>query len=389
MTGSHGAQLAGPVVDLHAHVLLPELSALAARLDPAAAARQGALDVWRQGEESIAVSGAMLGDRLPRLTDVARRLADMDTAGVDVQVVSASPNHYAYFLGEDAAREYYPEANRLVAAHVAEAPDRLLGLGLVPLQHPKLAADVLRSAVRDHGLRGVEIGSFAPRPSAGGAAVAHEDADADAPAGARAAGGGAAVDRSEGETDVAGTVELSDPALDPFWAAALETGAVILLHPFGSPQGSRLDRYNLSNTVAQPAENATALSHLIFSGVLDRHPGLALVAAHAGGYLPTAIGRSDRAWRVRPEARTCARTPSSYLSELHYDSLTHDQAQLAALVAQVGADRVALGSDHPFDMGEDDPVAAVRAAHLSDDDTESILRGTAAALGLNPRPTRR
>ena len=109
----------------------------------------------------------------------------------------------------------------------------------------------------------------------------------------------------------AGDVELSDERLEPFWARAAELGCIVFLHPFGCSLDERLDRFYLSNTVGQPAENAVALSHLIFSGVLDRHPDLKIVAAHGGGYLPFAIGRSDRAWRVRPEARRCEHAPST------------------------------------------------------------------------------
>ena len=107
-----------------------------------------------------------------------------------------------------------------------------------------------------------------------------------------------------------GDVELSDQRLEPFWARAAELDAIVFLHPFGCTLDERLDRFYLSNTVGQPVENAVALSHLIFSGVLDRHPDLRLVAAHGGGYLPTFLGRSDHAWQVRPEAHGCRERPS-------------------------------------------------------------------------------
>lgn len=130
-------------------------------------------------------------------------------------------------------------------------------------------------------------------------------------------------------------------------------------------------------------ENAVALSHLISAGMLDRHPGLQLVAAHGGGYLPTFLGRSDHGWQVRPESHGCAALPSSYLRRLWFDSLVHTPAALRALVAAVGADRVLLGSDYPFDMGVEDPVARVQQAGLSEDDVAAICSGTAAGLGLH------
>jgi aminocarboxymuconate-semialdehyde decarboxylase len=134
-----------------------------------------------------------------------------------------------------------------------------------------------------------------------------------------------------------------------------------------------------------------ALSHLIFSGVLDRHPRLLVLAAHGGGYLPTSLGRSDHAWKVRPEAHGCAQPPSSYLKRLYSDSLVHSAAELRALVAAAGPEQVLLGSDYPFDMGSDKPVRDVRNAGLSAPDEASVLAGNAAALGITPAsiPARR
>ncbi|MFC5907541.1 amidohydrolase family protein [Streptacidiphilus monticola] len=325
----------GRVVDVHAHVLFPEVDALVAGHPGLAAAR--ALDARRNGPEALAVNGPMVGSRIPKLTDVGVRLAAMDAQGVDVQLVSPSPSHYHYWTDELTARRLWESANQATADHCAKAPDRLRGLGLVPLQHPGQCAAALDHAL-SLGLLGVEISSHAPGR------------------------------------------ELSDPAYEPFWARAAETGAVLFLHPFGCTLDERLDRWYLSNTVGQPAENAVALSHLVFGGVLDRHPGLKLLAAHGGGYLPTHIGRSDHAWRVRPDARNCAQPPSSYLRRIWFDSLVHDPAVLRHLVAAAGADRVLLGSDFPFDMGSEDPLGALRDADLPPAVLDAVAGGNAAAL---------
>ncbi|WP_314219413.1 amidohydrolase family protein [Streptomyces zaehneri] len=325
-----------PTVDVHAHVLLPEVDALVAGLPGLTAARE--LDARRNGPASLAVSGPMVRERLPRLTDVTVRLAAMDAQGVDVQLVSPSPSHYHHWADEETAEKLYRLAGEATAAHCALAPDRLKGLGLAPLQHPDLAVRALEHAL-EQGLSGVEISSHA-----------------------------------QGR-------ELSDPAYEPFWARAEETGAILFLHPFGCTLDERLDRWYLSNTVGQPTENAVALSHLIFSGVLDRHPGLTLIAAHGGGYLPTHIGRSDHAWSARADAGAgCAHRPSSYLRRLYFDSLVHDPHVLRELIRAVGADRVLLGSDFPFDMGTEDPVGALRAARLPDADFHAVRGGNAAAL---------
>lgn len=324
--------------DVHAHVLLPSLQQEVERRVPDLVREAAALELTRNGAESLAVSGPMVGARIPKLTSVPVRLADMDAQGVDVQWVSASPNHFYPWAPEGLAVWAANEANRLVAEHVAEAPERLVGLGLVPLQHPKRIVECLDDAVLGRGLAGVEISSFA------------------------------------------GDVELSDERLEPFWARAAELGAVVFLHPFGCSLDERLDRFYLSNTVGQPVENAVALSHLIFAGVLDRHPDLTIVAAHGGGYLPFAIGRSDRAWRVRPEAQRCAHAPSTYLPKIWFDTVVHDPEALRRLVEVAGESRVLLGSDYPFDMGLDSPVEFIEEAGLDAGVVDGILGGNAEAL---------
>ena len=335
-----------PTIDVHAHLLLPEVEEAVAGHPGLAEARE--LDARRNGPAALAVNGPMVGTRVPRLTEAATRLAAMDAQGVDIQLISPSPSHYHYWAESRLASRICRLANEGTAAHCAKAPDRLHGLGLVPLQHPDLTVRLLDHAL-DQGLKGVEISSHAP---------GHE---------------------------------LSDPAYEPFWSRAEETGALVFLHPFGCTLDERLDRWYLSNTVGQPTENAVALSHLIFSGVLDRHPRLRLIAAHGGGYLPTHLGRSDHAWRVRPDARDCAREPSSYLKQLYFDSLVHDADVLRELLRAAGPQRVLLGSDFPFDMGTEHPLAALRAADLPDADFHAVRGGNAAALldldlDLNPDP---
>ncbi|GAA3441401.1 amidohydrolase family protein [Planomonospora venezuelensis] len=322
-------------VDVHAHVILPQVEQAVAGQPGLAEHRE--LDARRNGAESLAVSGRMVGERIPKLTQVPVRLAGMDAAGIDVQIVSPSPSHYHYWADEALAEEVCRLAGEGTAEHCAQAPDRLYGLGLVPLQHPSLMAKLLDHAL-GLGLKGVEISSHAPG------------------------------------------AELSDPAYEPFWARAAESGAVVFLHPFGCTLDERLDRFYLSNIVGQPVENAVALSHLIFSGVLDRHPGLKVLAAHGGGYLPTHLGRADHGWRVRPEARGCAEPPSAYLGRIWFDSLVYEPAALRALVDAAGTSQVLLGSDFPFDMGVEDPLDRLHAAGLGRDASDAIRGGNAAAL---------
>lgn len=326
-------------IDVHAHCIVGAVEALV-HDDPRLLAQRRE-DALRDSPQSRAESVGMVRAALPSLTILERRLADMDAAGVDAQVVSPSPSQYHYWADEELSRRIVRTANRGVADLVAAAPDRLAGLGLVALQHPKTSVADLEDALA-LGLVGVEISSHAPG------------------------------------------VELSDPRLEQFWARAADTGAIVFLHPFGCSLGTRLALQYLSNTVGQPVEHAVALAQLIFSGVLDRHPGLRLLAAHGGGYLPHHIGRADHAWRVRPDARGCAEPPSTYLKRLWFDSLVHAPDELAALVRKVGADKVLLGSDYPFDMGEPDPIAALNAADLTAGERAAIVAGNAEELGLWP-----
>lgn len=333
-----------PTIDVHAHVWLHAVDTLAR--GSAGYEDNARLEQLRAGSVSIEVNARLVKERGPLMADVNARLGAMDRTNVDVQVVSVVPPQYHVWADRTLAWELAMATNEGVAEHCSHAPDRLTGLGVVPLQHPDLCAAALEHAV-ERGLRGIEISSHAPDPDGG-------------------------------------TVELSDARLDPLWRRAEELGAVVFLHPWGCTLDARLDRWFLSNSVGQPVEHAVALSHLIFGGVLDRFPGLRLLAGHGGGYLPMFLGRNDRAWRVRPEARSCVELPSSYLRRMWFDTVVHTPEALRALVAVVGHERVVLGTDHPFDMGEDDPLALLHAA-VSDPAALAAIRGVnAAALGLVP-----
>ena len=309
-------------------------------------AEHRALQVRRAGPESMAVSGQMMTAVRAKLTRLEPRLIAMDTAGVAEQVVSPSPTHYHHWASPDLARQLWTGANNAIAAFCALAPERFTGLGFVPMQHADQTVEALNHAVLECGLRGVEISSHA------------------------AAGQGTAP------------IELSAKELDPFWARAAELGAVVFVHPLGCTLDERLDRWYLSNVVGQPVENAIALSHVIFGGVLDRHPTLKLVFAHGGGYLPHYLGRADHAWINRSDCRSCLRLPSTYIPQIWFDSLVHDPHVLRELIRVAGVGQIVLGSDYPFDMGIENPVEQLRAAGLPDDVNAAIASGNAVRLGL-------
>ncbi|MEU5095679.1 amidohydrolase family protein [Streptomyces sp. NPDC020996] len=329
-----------PVVDFHGHLAVPAADALVAGTPGLAA--ELAAEQRAHSPESLSVNRAQLRRLAGKLTSVPERLADLDAMGVDVQVVGPMPMHH-YWADADLAGRLARTVDEAVAAHCAEAPERLYGLGTVPLQHPALAVRLLEWAVTGLGLYGISV-----------------------------------------STTVGGR-ELADPAHDRVWEKAEELGAVVFVHPWGCSLGERLATRYLGNTVGQPMETTVALSHLIFTGVLDRFPGLKLVAAHGGGYLPTYVGRSDHAWRVREDARGCAEPPSAYLRRMWFDALVYTPRALRHLVEEVGADRVVLGTDHPFDMGVSDPLARLDAAGLAPAERAAIAGGNALDLLLKGR----
>jgi aminocarboxymuconate-semialdehyde decarboxylase len=321
-------------VDVHAHALVPAAEALVADRPELAQAR--AEEGRGAGPRSTEVNREQIGQLGPALIDPQVRLAAMDAAGIDVQLVSPMPIHH-YWADRDLAARYANAVNAGILDHCAAAPGRLIGLGTAPLQHPDLAAEVLGRAVGD-GLRGVEVATY-----------------------------------------VAGR-ELADPSLEPFWSTAAALDAVVFVHPWGCTLGERLSTAYLSNIVGNPVETAVALSRLIFSGLLDRYPGLKILAAHGGGYLPGYLGRGDHAWQVRPDSRTCAEPPSAYIRRLWFDALVYTPEGLRTLTAAAGADRVLLGTDYPFDMGITDPLDRLAAAGLPASASEAIRGGNAAAL---------
>jgi aminocarboxymuconate-semialdehyde decarboxylase len=336
-----------PTVDVHAHVWLPGVHALVE-------GRPGyrdhlARELRRSGTTSAEISAERIAASWQRLTDPDTRIAVMTATSVDVQVVSVTPTQYHHWTDAGLAAEVATATNEGVAAHCARHPKRLAGLGVVPLQHPAAAVATLEHAVLHCGLLGIEISSHAPDPHGGP------------------------------------PVELSDRALDPFWARAEELGAVLFLHPWGCTLDERLDRWYLSNSVGQPVEHAVVLSHLVFGGAFDRFPRLRVLAAHGGGYLPAHLGRNDHAWANRPDARGCTEPPSNYLRRMWFDSLFYTPVALDALVRVVGADRVVLGSDYPFDMGVEGPVRNLREMTADPALTDAIRAHNAHALDLLPR----
>jgi aminocarboxymuconate-semialdehyde decarboxylase len=325
------------IADVHCHVIVPEMAT--------AAVPEG----WRPaigeagGRTVVSFRGTKLRSVTGEISDVGRMLAEADAQGVDHLVLSP-------WIRLIPAGAPLQEALRVCAVQnegllAAAAHPRVTALAAVPIGDPAAAAAELEKLLAAPGIGGAEV-----------------------------------------PCSVTGRY-LGDDAFLPFWEAAEGTGAVIFVHPTTLGLGvGALERYYLWNSVGNPLETTIAAAHLAAAGVLERFPGLRIVLAHGGGALPALRGRLRRAFEIRPEARSrCRSGPEHSLRAFFFDSLTHDTAVLADLVAWAGPDRVLLGSDRPFDMGAADPAAGVRALALPEIDEERILGGNAAALlGLPP-----
>ena len=299
------------VVDIHCHLGIPAAEPIIQARHPGPPPGIGDFT----SAKSMEVNRAQFAAIGRTLNTVEQRLQDMNRLGIDVQAISPSPGQYYYFADPETGRTAAQTVNDGIAAAVAGHSDRFVGLGTVPLQSVDMAVVEMRRCVRDLDLRGIEISS-----------------------------------------NVNGK-DLHAAEFRPFFAAAEELGVLLFIHPLGFTQGQRLTEYYFNNLIGNPLESTLAVGHLIFGGVLDRHPGLKICVAHGGGYIPGYWGRMDHGWRARADCREhCLNVPSSYLRKLWLDTLVFDQEELDSLVRTHGADRLCLGSDYPFDMSEPDPV---------------------------------
>jgi len=327
-------------VDLHCHVHTPAADETAKKGDKPA-------DVTaRYGDPRTIERQKQLRIELDRkLTSVEQRLADMGRMGVDVQAISTSPMQYYYGLDTDLGRQTSRIINQRLAEIVASHPDRFVGLGTVPLQAPELAVAELEYCMKTLGFRGLEIG-----------------------------------------TNVGG-LELSDTRFEAFFARAEELNAIIFLHPSGFTEPRRLTQHFLTNVIGNPLDTTVALAHIVFGGVLERHPGLKFVAAHGGGYMGHYPARMDHAYKVRPECHDhITRPPSYYMKKIYYDTMVFSHEQLEHLVNLWGANHVVIGTDYPYDMGYYKPVDFVnKTRSLTRAQKTAIIGGNAAKLlGLKP-----
>ena len=313
------------VIDIHAHCAVPEAMALM----------------------GLKLGGPSLRPDLHMGTALAARLAAMDEQGLDMQVLSINP--YWYKAERDVAEKLIQIQNEKLAEACAATPDRFLGFASVALQHPDLAARQLEEGVKKYGLRGAAIG---------------------------------------GSVDGA---ELSDPKFHPFWAKAEQMGVLVFIHPQGNTVHRDIAARTkgngyLDNVIGNPLETTIALSHLIFEGTLDRFPGIKICSAHGGGYLPSYAARSDRGCMARPDLCTggpqgpLKKKPTEYLRQMYYDTMVFSPEGVRHLAAEVGADKLMIGTDYPYPWTKTAVEEVMATPGLSDAEKVAILGGTAAKL---------
>jgi aminocarboxymuconate-semialdehyde decarboxylase len=324
---THDASTSRPtrVLDVHAHIAPSGLLA--------------ADGGWREGVRLRV--GERLTPPVPRpLADVPARLALMAEAGVDAQVVSPWVELQPAGLAPADAAAHVRAVNDALAADVAGAAGRLVGMGIVPQHDGDAAAAELDRAVADLGMCGVLVAT-------------------------------SGVGRG-----------VADPALDPLWAAAQRRRALVMVHPYAPVAADRTRAEGTGDLVGTPLEGTVAVAGMLRAGVLDRFPGLRVCVVHGGGALPALAGRLDALWHLgADEAPGGGRPPSSRLRDLYYDTLTHDDRALRWLAELAGADRLLLGSDFPFPTGDARPVGRVeRLAAGRPQEGHAVLGGTLEAL---------
>jgi aminocarboxymuconate-semialdehyde decarboxylase len=348
-------------IDLHTHILprdWPDLDA-----------KYGYSGFIRLDHYKPCCARMMIGDRVFReitdnVWDPKRRIEECDREKISMQVLSTVPVMFSYWAKAADALDLSRRLNDHIAGVVRNHPGRFAGLATIPLQDPDLAASELERCVRELGLRGAQIGT-------------HVDANP-----------------HSGRID---TLNLDNASLQPVWNAAEQLGAAIFVHPWDMFGKERMPKYWLPWLVGMPAETSLAICSMIFGGVFERFPKLRVAFAHGGGAFPFTIGRIEHAFHVRPDLVSMENktNPKKYLARadkqkitparFYVDSLVHDAEALRLLLNLFGAERVALGSDYPFPLGEAHPGKLIESIkELSSQEKMRLLSGTAREfLGMD------
>ncbi|MDP1717578.1 MAG: amidohydrolase family protein [Burkholderiales bacterium] len=303
-------------IDVHSHVI-PETIIQAMRENR---------DLYKteikgQGDALKFVRGKVEIDLIPEFYNADAKVESMDRKGLDISVISPGPQAFFYGLADaNQALKTAAIVNAGVANMVAARPDRLRGMATLPMQHPDAAIVELERVVREYGFKAVELGT------------------------------------------AIGSEELADPKFRPVLRRIQELKVVIFAHPNTQGSAGRLDCYYLTNLIGNPLDTTIMVGNLMFSGALDELPELKILLAHGGGFLPYQIGRFEHGSKVRPDTSAVTKTsPMEMFKRFYFDALTHSPESIRHLINVVGSDHVVIGTDSPFDMGEEQPVQRLDA----------------------------
>ncbi|MXZ90062.1 MAG: amidohydrolase [Chloroflexi bacterium] len=283
----------------------------------------------------IVVSGTSRGQLPPKASwTPEQRLADMESLGVDIHVVSPFSGFYNYELDAGLAMASSRETNDEISQMMMSWPDRFHGLATLPMQDVPAAVQELERVMVELEFKGAVID-----------------------------------DKVNGKL-------LDDPEFMPFWKAAEQLGAVILFHQGGETiVDRRIKRYHLPNSVGNLADRTLTFASLVMGGVMDACPDLRICLSHGGGYACYGAGRMDRGWDRIPQAdRLAAHPPSQYLNRFYYDCIVYTEQALRFLIDSVGIERVVFGTDWPYDMAQDWPVSWILSLDsITQEEKDAIL----------------
>ena len=318
------------IIDVHAHILNEDTMQMIAKEAPSLKVKLTPID----NDFAVFEIGGTAYKPFPRgAWDLERRFQHMKEAEVDVHVLSNTPQTFLY--GTDGSQNAAVAAiqNDQIAKHVKDHPGRFYGLATLPMQAPDKAAAELKRAMTKPGMKGAQIGSNINRKN------------------------------------------LDEPEFEPVWATANELKALIMVHPTQVAAMDRLGKYYLNNLIGNPLDSTIAIASLVFGGVIERYPNIRWYFVHGGGMAPWQAGRFSHGWQVRPEPKVNLKDhgPEKAMAALYYDTILHAQPQLQALVSIIGASRIALGSDYPYDMGTLECARQVKALDVSAADKQKML----------------
>jgi aminocarboxymuconate-semialdehyde decarboxylase len=319
-------------IDVHSHIEIPEAAALLPAGLETTNSPLNAESAAYQKRHNEAIRDQILNPE--------RKIADMKEMGLDITVLSITPSQFFYHAEGSLAVRVARAQNDHIASLVGRYPQRFIGVASVPMQNVSAAVAELERSVVELKLLGVEVGS-----------------------------------------NIGGRY-LGDPSFLPFFEKARMLNVPVLIHPCNVAGAERMADFYLPNLIGNPLDTTITAASLIFSGIFDRFPGVKILLEHAGGHLPYIIGRFAHGWKVRPECRKfIQRSPADYLGEFYFDTITHGPEALKFLISRVGAARVLIGTDHPYDMGDMDPLGSLGAVTgLSPQEKAMIAGGNAVSL---------